>query len=161
MLSSNINVSVQAGSSMTRSKAAKQAAMQETLALMLQYGVPIDPRSMRKFFKEFEVGGLDKLVSTINESELQVSREHQSFREGIPIDINSYDDDDYHIEAHEEFQRSKRHEMLDPIFKEYIQAHVDAHRERRTQMISKQAQMQGYGPSPVPTENGVGNGYQG
>jgi hypothetical protein len=51
--------------------------------------------------------------------------------------------------------------MLDPIFKEYIQAHVDAHRERRTQMISKQAQMQGYGPSPVPTENGVGNGYQG
>jgi hypothetical protein len=161
MLSSNINVSVQAGSTMTRSKAAKQAAMQETLALMLQYGVPIDPRSMRKFFKEFEVGGLDKLVSTINESELQVSREHQSFREGIPIDINSYDDDDYHIEAHEEFQRSKRHEMLDPIFKEYIQAHVDAHRERRTQMISKQAQMQGYGPSPVPTENGVGNGYQG
>jgi hypothetical protein len=158
-LKPNINVSVQAGSTLTRSKAAKQAAMQETLALMLQYGVPIDPRSMRKFFREFEVGGLDKLVSTINESELQVSREHQSFRQGIPIDINSYDDDDYHIEAHEEFQRSKRHEMLDPQAKILVQTHVDAHRERRTQMISTQAQAQGFGPPMPAGPNGGSGGY--
>lgn len=146
MLQPNHNVSVQAGSTLNRSKAAKQAAMQETLALMLQYGVEIDPRSMRKFFREYEVGGLDKLVSTINESELQVSREHMSFRQGIPLDINAYDDDDYHIQAHEEFQRSKRHEQLDPQIKQMVQLHVNAHRERRVEQIKKQAREQGFGP---------------
>jgi hypothetical protein len=58
------DVQVQAGSGMPRSKAAKQAAMQETLNLFLQYGLQIDQRSLRKFFKDFEVGGLETLCPT-------------------------------------------------------------------------------------------------
>lgn len=144
MLKDNMNISVQAGSTIARSKAAKQATMQEVFDRMLQYGVEVDPRAMRKFFKEFEVGGLDKLVATINESELQVAREHMGFRQGVINDINEYDDDDYHIAAHEEFQRSLRHERLDIKTKKLIALHVSAHRERRAQAVAMQAEQQGF-----------------
>jgi hypothetical protein len=49
MLNGNDDVSVQAGSGMPRSKAAKQAAMSDVLNLAIQNGLEIDQRSLKKF----------------------------------------------------------------------------------------------------------------
>lgn len=150
MLRKNTDVEVQAGSAMPRSKAAKQAAMQEMFDRMLQYGVELDQRALRKFFKEFEIGGLEHLLAGISADEAQIRREHQRMFNGIAIDINEFDDDDFHIAAHEEAQKSARYEQADETVKQIIQVHVAAHRERRVKMINQQLIEQG-----IPTNGQV------
>jgi hypothetical protein len=134
------NIEVQAGSTMPHSKAAKQAAMQENLNLLIQYGFELEPRSLRRFFKDFEVGGLEELVSNISNSELQVQREHAMMKQGQPLTPNNFDDNDFHIEAHEDFQRSRKYANLSPDIQELIQTHVDAHKQIRIDAINAQVQ---------------------
>lgn len=138
MLKNNTNVEVQAGSAMPRSKAAKQAAMTEIFNMAIQYGMPIDPRQIRKFLRDYEVGGLDKLFANITQDEQQLVRENRKLLRAEAIDINDWDDDDFHIAAHEEAQKSRRYETASDEAKAIFQAHVNAHRERRTQMIEAQ-----------------------
>jgi hypothetical protein len=76
MLRGNTDVQVQAGSTMPRSKAAQQAAMQEMVGLLVQYGYQMDQRSLRRFFMDYGVGGLDRLTNEIDADEKQVAREH-------------------------------------------------------------------------------------
>lgn len=139
MLKDNTNVEVQAGSAMPRSKAAKQAAMTEIFNMAIQYGMNIDPRQIRKFLRDYEVGGLDKLFANVTQDEQQVVRENRKLLRGEAIDINDWDDDDFHIAAHEEEQKSRRFERSDDAARAVFQAHVNAHRERRTQQIDAQA----------------------
>jgi hypothetical protein len=139
MLKKNTNVEVQAGSAMPRSKAAKQAAMTEIFNMAVQYGMNIDSRQIRKFLKDYEVGGLDKLFANITQDEQQLVRENRMLLNAEAIDINPWDDDDFHIAAHEEVQKSSRFNKVSDEAKAIFQAHVDAHRERRTQMVEAQA----------------------
>lgn len=138
MLKNNTNVEVQAGSAMPRSKAARQAAMTEMLERFLQYGIQLDERALRKFFKEYDIGGLEHLLANVTNNETQVRREHQKMFNGIAVMINTYDDDDFHITAHEEEQKSLRYEQSDPQIQELLDMHVEAHRERRVAMIQQQ-----------------------
>lgn len=152
MLKDNTNVDVQAGSAMPRSKAAKQAAMMEIFQAALQYGIDLDPRQIRRFFKDYEMGGIDKLFADISPDEQQIVRENRKLMMGTAIDINSWDDDEFHIAAHEEEQKTKRYENIDDIAKQVYELHVKAHRERRTEMINAQL------APPLPPENPAVNG---
>jgi hypothetical protein len=136
MLKDNTNVEVQAGSTMPRSKAAQQAAMTEILNTSLQYGLQPDPRMLRKFLRDYGVGSLEKLFADLETDEMQVVRENRIMLQGKAIDINNWDDDDYHIAAHEEKQKSAKFAKLDPKAQEIMQAHVDAHKERRQTAIN-------------------------
>ena len=137
MSKENTNVEVQAGSAMPKSKAAKQASMTELFQSLLQYGVEFKPRDMRKFLREYGVGGLDSMFAGLSADEMQIKREHNIMKAGTPLDINDYDDDDLHIEAHEEFQKTKWY-YNHPEVHQIVTMHVMGHKERRTQMIDAQ-----------------------
>jgi ATP-dependent Lon protease len=140
MLGPNPRVDVQAGSAMPRSKAAKQAAMTEVLALMLQYGVPIDERNLRKFLKDYEVGGLDRLFEGFSEDAKQVNRENRQLIEGNVVPINSFDNHEFHIAEHTEFQKTHRYHYLPENTKAMFDLHVAEHRRYMMGIIERQVQ---------------------
>jgi len=142
MLSEETSVTVQSGSMMPRSKAAKQAAMIEVFQLAIQYGVPLQPRNIRRFFKDYEVGGIDRLFADIGPDEAQINWENRQLSLGQPLPINSYDDDDLHIAGHEEYQKSGRYRRIDGPGQQTMQQHIDQHRTRRTQTLDREKQAQ-------------------
>jgi hypothetical protein len=150
----NTNVEVQAGSGMPRSQAAKQAAMQEMLQLVVQYGIDINPRDLRKFMRDYGVGGLDNMFATLNTDELQIRREHNYMKSGRAIDINDFDDDLIHIEGHNEFRKGKVYERLGPYERKLVDLHVMSHQERRTQTINQQLMS----PEQIAAANGNNQG---
>jgi hypothetical protein len=154
MLHGNTQAEVQAGSAMPRSKAAKQAAMIELLQLMFQYGAELDPRDLRNFLKEYDVGGLDRLFESITTDEMQVQREQRLMSQGTAVDINPWDDDQYHIAAHQDFQKTDRYAQLGPNIQQIFQAHVLAHQERQVQTTNLAVQAQ---QPQIPGMNGGGN----
>lgn len=141
------NIEVQAGSQMPSSKAAKQAAMGEFLNNMLAYGdsvgLQLDPRDIRKYVREYGVGGLEHMFASLSESERQVKREHNLMRNGVALPINDYDDDDYHIDAHDEFRRSRKYRRMPQGAQHIIDVHTAAHRERRVEAVNQQLAQQG------------------
>lgn len=140
MLGEDPRVEVQAGSAMPRSKAAKQAAMTEVLALILQYGVPIDERNMRKFLKDYEVGGLDRLFEGFSEDAKQVNRENRQLIEGQIVPINTFDNHEFHVAEHTEFQKSHRYHYLPDDIKGLYDLHVSEHRRFLKSQVDKQVQ---------------------
>jgi hypothetical protein len=162
MLRGNTDVQVQAGSTMPRSKAAMQAAMQDTLNLFLQYGVQVDQRSLRRFFRDMGVGGVERLTDEINTDEMQVQREHQRFQAGMAFAPNEWDNHQLHIEAHNEFRKGAHFERLDPAIQQNVSQHVLMHeqtveqarqRDMQEQILMAQAQQQ-----QTPTEGGAPSG---
>jgi hypothetical protein len=147
MLKNNTSVEVQAGSMMPVSKAAKQAAMRDQLTMFIQNGVPLEPRIMRKAFRDMEVGGLEVLFADLTEGLRQCKREHRFMYRGLKIPINIQDDDDLHIEEHKEEMRSSRFFNLqlksDPAV-EIFEKHLALHMQRKddAQQAEQQQQMQ-------------------
>jgi hypothetical protein len=156
MLKNNTAVEVQAGSMMPVSKAAKQAAMRDQLTMFIQNGVPLEPRIMRKAFRDMDVGGLEVLFADLTEGLRQVKREHRYMYRGIPLPINIQDDDDLHIEEHKEEMRSSRYFNLllkgDPaaqIFEQHLALHMHrkdeaarAEQQQQEAQLAQQTQLQ-------------------
>jgi hypothetical protein len=142
-LNTDQNIDVQAGSQLPASKAARQAAMTEFLTLIIQNGLPIDERDLRRFMREYGVGGLESMFASMTESERQVKREHNRMLQGEAIDINDYDDDDIHVEG-----RTKQYELASPQVQAIVDLHVEAHEERQRQV--KQAMFNAQQPPMVP-----------
>lgn len=142
MLGEDPHVEVQAGSQMPRSKAAKQAAMTEVLGLVFQYGVAVDERNLRKFLKDYEVGGLDRLFEGMSEDAKQVNRENRQLINLEPVPINTYDNHEFHIADHTEFQKTGRYASLAPDAQENINRHVMEHRQQMVDMVNMQAEQQ-------------------
>jgi len=138
MMGEEPTVECQAGSAMPRSKAAKQAAMLEVLQTMFQYGLVPDQRDLRKFFADYEVGALDALFGGLTTTEQQIQRENRRMSQGEAVEINAYDEDQEHIDGHEEVQRSAGYASWPPEAKQLMEMHVSAHREK----LAKQANMQ-------------------
>jgi len=126
-------VRVMAGAGMPHSKAARQAAMQDLLNLVLQYGVQVDQRDLRRFLRNFEVGGLENLFATLTVDERQIRDENQLLLRGQPLEINTFDDDQLHLQGHQEFQKTRTYRRavrLNPQVAEVFDDHVRQHRER-------------------------------
>jgi hypothetical protein len=142
MMGEEPTVECQAGSAMPRSQAAKQAAILEILQTMFQYGLQPNQRDLRKVFKDYQVGALDQLFSGLSVTETQVQRENRNMALGEAVEINAFDEDQDHIDGHEEFQRTARYLQLDPQIKQLVELHVNAHRERLKQQVDMQVQAQ-------------------
>lgn len=140
MLGEGVGVSVQAGSMMPRSKAAKQAAILEVLQTALQYGVPLQPRNIRRALREYEVGGLDRIFADLGQDEEQINAENRRLAQGEQLPIGWMDDDDLHIAGHEEFAKSGRYRRLPPEAQQGVAAHVQLHRDRRMAAVNAQVQ---------------------
>ncbi len=157
-LDGNEDIGVQAGSALPRSKAAKQAAIQDVLNLMLQYGQPPKDRDMRRAFEAYDVGGLDRLFADLGEDERQIQRENMKMTNGVVVEINSYDNDAAHIDGHEQFQKSAAYDRLDDSVKAIFEAHVDAHRQRLTPPPGTIPMGPDGPPPPPPTQTGAPSG---
>jgi hypothetical protein len=73
---------------------------------------------------------LEKFWDDIEADTLQIQRENQQMAVGMPLDINSYDNDQQHIAGHTDFQKSSSYQSLPPPAKQNMENHVAAHRER-------------------------------
>lgn len=133
---------IKIGSGVPQSKAAKQAAIQEVLNMLVQSGVPLSERDMRQVLQEYEVGGLEKFFATIGEDERQVARENLRLAAGTPLEINSFDDDEIHIAGHQSFQKSGSWDDVPPPVQAQFEEHVQAHIQRHSQAQQQQAQEQ-------------------
>lgn len=142
MMGKEPTVECQAGSAMPRSKAAKQAAMLEVLQTMFQYGLVPDPRDLRRFFNDYEVGALDRLFGGLSVTEQQIQRENRELSLGNPVGINAYDQDQEHIDGHEEYQRSARYKQLPPEVQQLVEVHVSEHRQRLVGQANMQIEAQ-------------------
>lgn len=142
MMGEEPTVECQAGSAMPRSKAAKQAAGLEVLGLMFQYGMVPEQRDLRMFFRDYEVGALDRLFGGLTATERQIQAENRGLTQGEAMPINAFDVDEDHIDGHEEYQRSDRFRQLPPEIQQLIEMHVQAHRERVVQRVNAQMQEQ-------------------
>lgn len=145
-----VNDSIQVGSGVPQSKAAKQAALQDVLSMISQNPNigPLDERSLRRFLQEYQVAGLEQLFARVGVDERQVARENQRLASGEQLDINGFDDDAAHIAGHEEFQKGSTYAHLDDITKAQFQAHVDLHKQR--QLAAATAMAPGAVDAPPP-----------
>jgi hypothetical protein len=142
MLNGNTKVSVQAGSAMPRSKAAKQAAMNDILHLFIQNGVAFDQRNLGKYLRDMEVGGLERLIDQFSVDESQIAFENNKMAMGQPLPVNPFDDDEAHLNGHQDFQKSAKYRQLDPQLQALIQQHVDQHQVRLSERAQGQMQQQ-------------------
>jgi hypothetical protein len=163
MLRDNTHVEVQAGSAFPQSKAAKQAAMQDLLTFFVQSGNPPHGKQLAQFLKDWEIGGADKLIEDYTADESQANRENVRIQQGIPININDYDNDPAHVDAHQDAQKQQSYELWPPQSKMIMEAHVAAHKQRIAQnqqaQMQQQLQMQGQAPDGSqlpPQQNGNG-----
>jgi hypothetical protein len=129
-LKDNNNVEVQAGSAFPASKAAKQAAIQQTLTLMIQNGQPVDARTMRKILRDYQVGGLEAFFSDVGRDEAQVNRENRLMYQGQPLPINPFDEDETHVAGHQDEMKSNRFFRAPPPIQALFVAHVQLHQDR-------------------------------
>ena len=148
-LKENTHAEVQMGSAFPRSKAAKQAAIQEVLNLALQYSGPgaLNPRDLRKVLRDYEAGGLEKLFGDLTADEAQVNRENQQMAQGQKLTINSYDNNQAHLDGHTEWQKSAVYQQLPPEVQQGIEAHVAEHRTQLLRSMGPQA------PQVTPAES--------
>ncbi len=140
MLRDNTHVEVQAGSAFPQSKAAKQAFMQDVGNMMIQSGQPLQGRQMARFMRIFGIGGMDSFLAEYTVDETQINRENSQLARGMPLGVNEFDNDQAHIDGHEDFQKSNRYTRLPHQAQQAFEQHVQAHRDRIA--AQQQAQMQ-------------------
>lgn len=161
MLRDNTHVEVQAGSAFPQSKAAKQAAMQDLLNFFVQSGNAPHGRQLAQFLKDWEIGGAERMIEEYTLDEQQAERENVRMAQDIPLTINDYDDDQAHVDAHQDFQKQQKYTQLPQNAKSIFEAHVSAHKQRalaaHQQQMQAEAQAQG-GPSAA--QGGPGAGAQ-
>jgi hypothetical protein len=150
MLRDNTHVEVQAGSAFPTSKAGKQAMIQDLMTYFVQSGNPPHGRQLAQFLRDSGMGASDRLIQEYTTTETQVNRENTLMALGTPQTINDYDDDQGHIDGHQDFQRQSRYATFSPQVQQIIEQHVAMHRQRLTQTqqqaMALQAQAQGQPP---------------
>jgi hypothetical protein len=127
------DLAVQSGSGMPDSKAAKQAAIERILQMLLQSGTQVSQRELRKILAEFQVGGLEAFISDENEDLQQVEDENRRLSAGEFFPINSYDNDEAHVDYHSGFQKKSKYQALPPQVQQGFESHVAQHRDRMAQ----------------------------
>jgi hypothetical protein len=156
-LRENTHVEVQEGSMFPKSKASKQAAIQNVLSLALQYSQqPLNPRDLRKVLRDYEAGALEGLFGDMTQTESQINRENGQMAQGAQIPVNSFDDQTAHLEGHKEFQRSPSYQALGEPIKVQVEKHVAEHREmvlRQLGPTGGSGQPGAPPPQPTPAES--------
>ena len=142
MLRGNTRVEVQAGSAFPSSKAAKQAQMSETLTFLAQSGNAPHGRQLAQFLEDNNLGAYSKLIEDYTVTETQCNRENVVMARGQALPINDYDDDQGHVDNHQDFQRGSRYQQLPPEIQRIFGLHVAAHRERLAQAQQQAMQLQ-------------------
>ncbi len=141
-LKENTKVEVQSGSMIPRSKAAKQAAIQDMLNLYFQYGQggqPLNKRMLGKVLKDMEAGDLAKLFGDTSVDESQINRENQQISQGEELPVNPFDNHQAHVEGHTEYQKGPTYLQLPQEARTSMERHIALHRQQIQRELSQQA----------------------
>ena len=157
-LKGNTHVEVQEGSMFPQSKASKQAAIQNVLNMALQYSTqPLNARDLGKVLRDYQAGALENLFGDISVDESQANRENGLLAQGEQIPINSFDNQQAHIEIHTDFQKGAAYSQMPQEIKVNIERHVAEHREQLLRSMGPvapdgSAAPQAAPPAPTPAE---------
>src|ERR1022692_333757 len=144
-LKENTRVEVQTGSMIPRSKAAKQASIQDMMGLYMQYGQagqPMDKRMLGKVLKDMEAGDLAKLFGDTSVDESQINRENQQMSQGNELPVNPFDSQSAHVAGHTEYQKGPTYLQLPEEAKTAMERHIALHRQQiqKEQELAAQSQ---------------------
>jgi hypothetical protein len=120
----NNDVVVEAGSSLSYSKAAKQAIIMDMMKNML-----IDPQ---EGLRRMEFGGVEKLYEDIERDRRQATRENLKMAQGIQLQTNTWDNHVLHIDVHNNYRKTQEFEVLPPEIQGIFEQHVNMHTEAVT-----------------------------
>lgn len=134
--------SIVIGSTIAGSIAVKQSGIQWVLNTLIQNGQAPPPRELRRILRDYEVGGLEHVFGSISRTQTQVTEEHRRMMRGELLPINSYDDDQTHVEEHHDFMRSARYSQLPPVIQFIFETHVGMHQQRLQEAANNAAAVQ-------------------
>ena len=150
MLRGNTHVEVQAGSAFPQSQAAKQAQLTDYLRMIAQMGIQPTQRQLSQYLRDAGMGATDRLVQEYTTDEAQANRENALLAQGIPLDINPFDNNEAHLANHEDFEKQPRFQQLAPPIQQLHLQHTDAHRQRlqaqQQQQLEQELALQGQVP---------------
>lgn len=125
MLRGNTRVRCQAGSMMPKSKAAKQAEMTNVLTLLVQNGVQLNQRNLRRFFKEYEAGAVERLIADVDIDERYIREEHRRILAGEQVQVDPLVDNmQAHLEGHLEQLKSAEVSLWPQEARDALRAHA-------------------------------------
>jgi hypothetical protein len=158
------DIDVQAGSAMPESKAGREAAI-TAVRHPVQPEQPGRDQSagLGTRLQEMGVGGLDAFFAQLNRDKQQCDDEDRRISQGeglIPIPqlngttvvtlpINPFDNDNAHVEFHEEFEKTSSFRALAPPAQQAHLAHVQLHRDRKNAAAAQMNQP----PPGIPGQN--------
>jgi hypothetical protein len=142
MLRGNTHVEVQAGSAFPQSKAQKQAMITDIMTFLVQSGNAPHGRQLAQFLRDTGMGASDALVDEYTTTETQVNRENTLMSLGQQLQTNPYDDDQAHVDGHQDFQRSSRYAAFSPQVQQIVEQHTDMHRQKLQMQQQQELQNQ-------------------
>lgn len=151
-------VQVKTGSMIPRSTAARQAQMDFVFQTMLQHGYQPDRLGMSEFLRQYEVGGLEKLMGTFSEDASQIAGENRRMKQGAPVEVNEWDDHEAHMRGHERVMKSKRWQTFDDQTRQLFLAHWQEHQQalqaKQQEEMAMQMQAQAAAGAAQPQQGG-------
>lgn len=122
-LKGNTDVRVEAGSALPSSKAAKQALLTD----LFKMGVFGDDPG--KFLQVMDLRGVEKVIEDYRVDINQAQRENMKMAQGVPVEINDFDNNEIHLDEHDRYCKSQEYELLSPEIKEVITKHRQMHQQ--------------------------------
>lgn len=140
-------VQVKPGSMIPQSVAARQALMEHVLTLFLQNGVQMDPAALGTFLRQFEVGGLENLVSGFTDDARKIAAENRQLarpgtHEADMPAVVDWDNHAAHLRGHEKWMKSKQFQLAPDEIQQRFRVHWEAHKDAITRLALADAQKQ-------------------
>jgi len=159
-LNGNVRVRIRAGSMMPKSHA--QTFELVTQLVQLQVLNMLDPKEKRLVLEALDIGGTDKLFFSEDSARRRARIENMMFARPDPRPdfafptVSVFDDHQAHWEEHLEFMQTDEYELLPPMRKLYLQAHMQQHAAAVGQAIQASAMVQAQmgGKSPEARQPG-------
>jgi hypothetical protein len=121
----DIDVKVVAGSSLPKSRVARQNFLMEL------WKMPIfqqDPKAANEFLRLMEMGDIKGLFEEANLDTSQAERENERLKAGDQFPANDFDAHSVHVATHNKFRKTEEYEHLDPSAQSAFEQHVQTHR---------------------------------
>jgi len=121
-------VVVEAGSSMPRSLAGKQAFIMELYDKGL-FGPQGDKDTNKRVLRLLEMGNSDELFEEEALDRTQADTENRGMKEGITFPVEGYQDHETHLNVHEMYMKTSEFPKLPQSFRDMFKVHREQHQD--------------------------------
>lgn len=124
-IAGNTDLRIEAGSAQPVSRAAKQAFIME----LMKNGYVPPERGLRYL----DMAETAKLYDELQVDVRQAGRENLKIIQGVPVDVNDFDNHQVHLTEHNNFCKTQEFENADEEYKQWMMMHRTMHRQRIAQ----------------------------